>query len=229
MEERRSTMPQVFDRPEAVPDPSQPRCPFLLLIDTSGSMHGAIDEVNEGLKTFARLVKEDTLARQRIWVGVQTFGGSPQRHGDFVPALQFTPPTLTSAGGTPMGSALLDGLDWLRAKRREYRAAGSGLYTPIVILLTDGAPTDTNTDVWRQASDRLLEDESERKVVLFKLGVGSADFDFLKSLGRRAPLRITEGDIRETFVWLSDLGKSRSASNPDDALVPPQVPFGSPI
>lgn len=223
-------MTNSFETPEGVPDPSQPRCPFLLMIDTSGSMAGGpIQEVNEGLRIFARVVREDTLARQRIWVGVQTFGGGPRRLGDFRPALQFDAPTVAADGGTPLGAALLDGLDWLQEKRREYRAAGSGLYTPIAVLLTDGAPTDRGTETWRMAIARLLRDEADRKVVLFKLGVGSADFGFLSSLGRRAPLRISEGELRETFVWLTDLAKSRSASQPDEALVPPQIPFGSPI
>lgn len=223
-------MTMSFDRPEAVPDPSQPRCPFLLMIDTSGSMEGApIEEVNSGLRAFARIIRDDTIARQRIWVGIQTFGGGPRRLGDFLPALQFEAPTVTAGGSTPLGAALLDGLEWVRDKRREYRAAGSGLYTPIAILLTDGAPTDRGSEAWRTASDRLLRDEADQKVVLFKLGVGSADFGFLASLGRRAPLRITEGDLRETFVWLTDLAKSRSASSPDETFVPPQIPFGSPI
>src|SRR6266508_7044422 len=53
----------------------EPRCPCLLLLDTSGSMQGApIRELNEGIATFRRELLDDELAAKRVEVGLVTFG-----------------------------------------------------------------------------------------------------------------------------------------------------------
>ena len=55
-------------------DNPEPRCPCLLLVDTSGSMKGErIDSLNEGLRTFRRELLRDGLAARRVEVAVVTF------------------------------------------------------------------------------------------------------------------------------------------------------------
>jgi uncharacterized protein YegL len=57
-------------------DNPEPRCPVLLVLDTSGSMKGrAIQELNEGLRAFSQELKSDRLAALRVEVAVVTFGG----------------------------------------------------------------------------------------------------------------------------------------------------------
>ncbi len=52
--------------PEFVENP-EPRCPVILLCDTSGSMAGApIDALNEGLATFKSEVYQDEIAALRV-------------------------------------------------------------------------------------------------------------------------------------------------------------------
>src|SRR5512138_3628532 len=86
----------------------EPRCPVVLLLDVSGSMAGRpIDELNQGLQEFARVLKDDRLASLRVEVAVITFGGQVHaldvRGGNqaqipfdaaqaFVTVDQFTPP-----------------------------------------------------------------------------------------------------------------------------------------
>ncbi len=82
-------------------DNPDPRCPCVLLLDTSGSMSGApIDALNEGLRTFQADIQEDALARRRVEVAVITFGGVVQTVQDFAIAGDFVAPTLTASGGT---------------------------------------------------------------------------------------------------------------------------------
>ena len=58
-------------------DNPEPRCAVVLLLDTSGSMHGQpISELNAGLKEFENALKSDRLASLRVEVAVVTFGGS---------------------------------------------------------------------------------------------------------------------------------------------------------
>src|SRR5262245_13508406 len=52
-----------------------PRCPCVLLLDTSGSMEGVpIAALNEGLGAFQKDIKEDTLAQRRTEIALVTFG-----------------------------------------------------------------------------------------------------------------------------------------------------------
>lgn len=65
----------IFDQTEFAENP-EPRCPVVLVLDTSGSMQGkAIGELNEGLRAFAAALKGDRLASLRVEVAVIAFGG----------------------------------------------------------------------------------------------------------------------------------------------------------
>jgi uncharacterized protein YegL len=51
----------------------EPRCPCLLLLDTSGSMQGRpIAALNEGIKVFKDELLGDTLAAKRVEVATLT-------------------------------------------------------------------------------------------------------------------------------------------------------------
>src|SRR5882757_4420999 len=83
-------------------DNPEPRCPCLLLLDTSGSMQGApIQQLNQGLIGFKDELAADTLAMKRIEIGVLTFG-PVQVLTDFQTPDVFQPPTLGPTGDTPM-------------------------------------------------------------------------------------------------------------------------------
>jgi uncharacterized protein YegL len=65
----------VLDQAEFADNP-EPRCPVVLVLDTSGSMQGtAIQQLNEGLRAFAAALKGDRLASLRVEVAVIVFGG----------------------------------------------------------------------------------------------------------------------------------------------------------
>src|SRR2546425_9044632 len=85
----------------------EPRCPCVLLLDTSGSMQGApITALNEGLRTFKDDLIKNPLASLRVEVAVVTFDNDVKVVRDFVTADQFEPPTLTAQGLTLMGAAI---------------------------------------------------------------------------------------------------------------------------
>ncbi len=64
-----------LDQAEFADNP-EPRCPVVLVLDTSGSMKGqAIVELNEGLRSFGSAIRADRLASLRVEVAVVTFGG----------------------------------------------------------------------------------------------------------------------------------------------------------
>lgn len=106
-------------------DNPEPRCPCVLLLDTSGSMQGApIDALNQGLKALRDDLNKDPLASRRVEVAVVTFDSDVKVVQDFVTADQFQPPTLTTQGVTHMGGGIHKALDMIQARKQEYKANG---------------------------------------------------------------------------------------------------------
>src|SRR5579871_4284817 len=100
-------------------DNPEPRCPCVLLLDTSGSMSGKpIAALNEGLRLFQQDIQQDPLASRRTEIAIVTFGdGGVQTRQEFVTAGQFEAPTLDAGGDTPMGSAINRALDLVRVRK----------------------------------------------------------------------------------------------------------------
>src|SRR6266478_4946299 len=130
-----------------------PRCPCILLLDTSGSINGApLQALNQGLRAFQIDIRQDALASRRVEVAIVTFGnGGVQTIQDFVLAGEFQAPTLTAGGVTPLGEAINRGLDMLRDRKAQYRANGIAYYRPWIFMVTDGEPTDE----WQTAAQRV--------------------------------------------------------------------------
>lgn len=208
---------EFFENPE-------PRCPCILLLDTSGSMNGTpIDELNKGLTDFAEELRSDAMAAKRVEIAVLTFG-SQEYIGEFVTADQFNPPTLAASGATPMGKAIGRALDLLEKRKVLYNTHGVSYYRPWLFLITDGAPTDS----WQAAAARIHNGEADKKFLFYAVGVGGADFTVLQQLAVRTPLKLQGVRFRDLFKWLSASLSSVSRSQPgaNVALVNPTAPAG---
>jgi uncharacterized protein YegL len=104
----------------------EPRCPCVLLLDTSGSMAGGkIDQLNEGLRVFEQELKSDSMAAKRVEIAIVTFG-PVQIAQTFVTADGFIAPTLTASGDTPMGGAIEYAVEMVKRRKSDYKAAGVG-------------------------------------------------------------------------------------------------------
>lgn len=192
-------------------DNPEPRCPCILILDTSGSMQGQpISELNQGLKYFKEELSSDELAKKRVEVAIVTFGGSVQVHNNFQTALSFIPPQLSSEGDTPMGKAILEGLQLLKYRKDEYRTNGISFYRPWIFLITDGEPTDE----WQTAAALVKDGERNKSFAFFSVAVQNANINNLKQISVREPLKLQGLKFRELFQWLSNSMKSVSSSTP---------------
>lgn len=200
----------------------QPRCPVVLLLDVSGSMAGEpIRELSGALEKFVTDLKADQLAALRVELLTITFGGTIQV-GEFVTADSFTVPALVATGDTPMGAAVMRGLELLRERKSVYKQAGVDYFRPWMIIITDGEPTDTG--VWETAADKLRQEEERKGVLVYPIGVERADLTTLSRFsGKRTPLRLKGFAFRELFQWLSKSLSIVSQSRPGDQVPLPPV------
>ncbi len=245
-------MAQLFDQipfpdPEFVDNP-EPRCPCVLLLDTSGSMNDArqvslqlspvqkvlrdslatrmvrpIDELNAGLLAFRDELMADELAVKRVELALVTFG-PVRKLTDFQNPDLFRPPQLKAEGDTPMGVAIEQAVEIVRERKAAYRQNGISYYRPWIFMISDGEPTDD----WQRAAEVVRLGEQARAFAFFAVGVEGANFDILGRISARQPLRLSGLRFREMFMWLSSSLSSVSRSHPGDevALKNPAAPDG---
>lgn len=197
----------------AAPEPRP--LPVIVLADTSGSMsiNSKIEALNEALKTMILSFGKESRLRAEIQVGLITFGGDVARqHVPLVAAHRIDGvEALTAQGRTPMGSAFDMARQWLEDKD----LVPSRAYRPVLVLVSDGAPTDD----WQAPLEALKASERGQKATRFAMAIGAdADRAMLRQFAndREAPVFEADGarDIVKFFraVTMSVVARSTSGS-----------------
>jgi len=199
--------------------------PVIILADASGSMaeNGKIEALNASLKEMVETFSKESRLRAEIQVGVVTFGGKAQLHLPLVAAQSITDfAALKAEGVTPMGAAF----DLVRSLLEDRDRIPSRAYRPVLILLSDGQPTDE----WEGPFTALRESERAQKATRLAMAIGSdADEAMLKDFANDAEAPIFKAhnarDIHRFFRAVTMSVTTRTASqNPDIAaafVVPP--------
>lgn len=206
----------------------EPRCPCVLLLDTSASMTGSpIQALNDGLETFRDNLITDDLAKKRVEVAIISFDNQVKIVQEFITADQFENPVLTAQGQTYMGTAINKALDMIAARKSEYRNNGITYYRPWVFLITDGEPQGESEKVVKEAGVRIKEEEDNKHVAFFAVGVEGANMDRLGEIVQRTPLKLRGLDFREMFIWLSASMQQVSHSKVDEQVALPPPGWGT--
>ena len=251
--------PNFLEMAEFADNP-EPRCPVVLVMDTSGSMSGApIQELNEGLRAFSTALKADRLASLRVEVAVVAFGGKVKalevRMGEasqgaalapynpiglalrkptkevpfdarlaFATVDRFEPPVLEANGGTPMGEAVQRALALLKERKEIYKQNGLDYFRPWMFVITDGKPTDK---AWEAAADQIKQEELNRGVIFYGVGVEKADMRVLSRFSDvRPPLKLKGLAFGDLFMWLSKSLSAIAHSRPGEQTPLPPVGWG---
>ena len=209
-------------------DNPSPRCPCMVVLDTSGSMGGGvlggifssgatpIDQLNEGFQRFLEALKEDEVAAYSVEVGVITAGGSVQEVLPFTTAIQIDGVRpFQATGQTPLGSAVELALKRLDERKVEYKRNGVPYYQPWLVVISDGAPTDS----WQQAAQEAKAQSANRKLVSLMVGVQGADMNKLSQFSSKPALKLDGLKFSEFFEWLSASMSRVSASSSTSASV----------
>jgi len=185
--------------------------PICLVLDTSGSMHGNnIRDLNQNVHQFLQFVQNNPKARRNAEIAIIEFGGDVRVVSGYnaIENIQFK--DLDAFGATPLGAAVEKALELLDIRRQYYRNNAIEHYKPIMLIMSDGEPTDDYVPV----AEEVYKMVSEKQLKIFPVGIGQK-FN-VGHLARFSPflrprLISNSSDFSELFELLS-----ASSSNPED-------------
>lgn len=201
--------------------------PIIVLADTSASMSvdGKMDALNKALKEMISTFASESRLRAELQVSVITFGGIAAMHLPLTAAHQiegFEP--LPANGGTPMGAAFQLATDMIE----DQEVIPSRAYKPVVVLISDGHPTD---DI-NSSFELLMNGERSSKATRFAMGIGAdAELSLLSDFANdiEAPVFKAENarDIHRFFKAVTMSVTTRSRSTTPNQSTPLELPPAS--
>lgn len=233
------------------------RVPICLCLDTSYSMGAIIDPENtrstgktifkdgqewnlveggtsrieklvEGVESFYDAIRNDIVAKYSAEIAIVTFDDVAKCVLDFANIDRQTElPRLVVSGETAMGEGVNLALDLLEQRKKEYQDAGVDYFQPWIVIMTDGYPTGSTSELQR-AEDRIKQLVEAKNLTVFPIGISDdADLNVLNRLSpKRSALRFRNLRFNEFFEWLSQSVAQVSASTPGEQVPLPPAPAG---
>ena len=138
----------------------------------------------------------------------------------------FEPAALTAQGLTHLGAGIHLALDMIQARKALYRTHGVAYYRPWIFMVTDGEPQGEPEQIIEQVTQRIKQDEVNKRVAFFPVGVENANLDRLGQISVRTPMKLTGLNFTEMFLWLSASMTAVSHSQMDEQVALPPVGWG---
>lgn len=213
----------------------EPRAlPVFILADTSGSMMGAkINELNLALRHMISEFQNVDEIRGKFQLSIITFGPDVQVSQPLADVEDVQLTELSAGGRTPMGAAF----ETVSAMIEDKSVVSSRSYTPTIVLVSDGVPTDCpekyhsigDYSKWA-ALNKLKNGERSRKCQRLALAIGNdADVNMLREFIGNADTPLIKAHnvqgISKFFKWVTMSTIARMSSVNPDIIQPTNVVF----
>lgn len=204
--------------------------PVLLLIDNSGSMaNEKINTVNVAIKEMIAEFSSIKNAKGKISIGAISFGNTVDIVQKIDKIENVSIPEFTAAGKTWMGKAIDKAVDMLEDKNQVPERA----YTPTIILLSDGLPSDCPGKMHPQDYDfsqweplqKLHSSKRLKKCPKLALGIGEGtNYRMLNAFINNPEIPVIKANdlatITKFFQWVTySISKRSVSSNPNEAIL----------
>ena len=121
--------------------------PIFVLADTSGSMRGEkINELNLALREMLVALNNADDIRGKFQLCVISFGNEVKIVQELQDIDQIILPELIAGGKTPMGQTF----EVVKELIEDKNVVSSRAYTPTIVLISDGIPTDCSEEMYRE-------------------------------------------------------------------------------
>ena len=196
--------------------------PIFLCLDASASMSGKrIESLNMGVREFIRSGAQNEDAMDALMLSITVFNGEGVRQIQplaNIRSVQFH--DLVPRGGTPFGEAVNAALDLIE----EFLEGSTKSYKPYLVVMSDGKPTDSSTEVERTIRRaRTLQEKGEIKVRCVMIGADEEVSELARLNIRGRVDRCSDLNITNFFEWLSSMAveqSTRSLADQDDDREP---------
>lgn len=174
------------------------RLPVYLVLDCSESMAGEpLRALESGVQRMVSHLRSDPNALETAWVGVITFSQKAKVLVPLTELTRFLMPPIVMGTGTALGAALTQLETSLTQDFVRSTPERKGDYKPVVIIVTDGEPTDD----WEAKADRFKREVSSKRATVLVVGCG--DEANPRTLRRLTDQVLLARDLQpETFLSL---------------------------
>lgn len=208
--------------------------PIFILADTSGSMRGEkINELNLAIREMILALNETDDIRGKFQLSIIAFGGHVEVVQPLADIDEVTPRELEASGNTPMGEAIETAMEMIEDRN----IVSSRAYTPTIVLISDGIPTDCPESIYleKNYSDweplkQLHSRKRSSKCQRLALGIGEdSDTEMLRAFIANPDVPLIKVDdaagITKFFRWItmSTVARIQSANPNETETVP--MPF----
>ena len=211
------------------------RLPIYILLDVSGSMRGEpIEQVKYGLELLMKSLQRDPYAVETVWLSGITFALDAQLLFPLaeISGLKIPPLPEPVTSPTNLGEALGFLMDRYALEVRPSTPEQKGDWRPILVLMTDGAPSDVG--LYKQNVERLKRDFPFARVVCCAAGP-KAKVEPLRSLADEISALDTmdAASFSQFWSWVSTsvsyaaqnrVANSQNEEEDEDDELPPPPP-----
>ena len=202
------------------------KLPVCLILDTSGSMSETIkssrgmvvkiDELNNNMHSLLNTIRNDNNARIMSDICIIACGGDePKVLNGYTSVDKINYNNVVPRGRTPLGASVQLALDLLQKRREYYRNNGIEHYKPILMIMSDGQPTEQDNVVYT-AAQRCTDAVNNEGLKVLPIGIGqSARLDILDMFSPKVKAKCI--DNMDVFVQLFEM-LSRSMSTSDNTV-----------